>query len=328
MIMGRELSDLGVYDVVESLGSLRREFRKEAAVTKEDLSALIREVGLGGVEDRLMQAALPSLRLVLRPTDEDALPVGASKFGGAPDLPPGFEWPVWQGRPESEKWKWRDPAEWSRNDGPLCFLAQFRLADLAAYDLGGALPPSGLLYFFCAIWKQALGAYPEDRDCWKVMLYEGDASGLARRPPPVLPQEVYRDAQPPENNRFTCCRMDFQPEMTLPDNNDPEPYEALALSEEESELYAQLFERLDKPYEWGQPRYGEPIHRLLGCPQIVQYGKEVPDKDREWRLLLQLDTDDAAQLNWQGGGRGYFWIPAQALAEQDFDAAWVDMQAS
>lgn len=295
-------------------------------MTKEDLSALIREVGLGGVEDRLMQAALPSLRLVLRPTDEDALPVGASKFGGAPDLPPGFEWPVWQGYPESDRPRY-PPGEFSRDDGPMCFLAQFRLADLAAYDLRGALPASGVLYFFCAIWKQALGAYPEDRDCWKVVHYDGDPSKLTRRvSPPLFQGEPFYDI--PKDDRFTCCRMDFLPELTLPDYSDPVSYKALALSQDEYWLYVRLLERLEEPFQWGQPRYGEQPHRLLGHPQIVQYDKNVPDTDQEWRLLLQLDTDDAVQLHWQGAGRGYFWIPTQALAEQDFDVAWVEMQCS
>ena len=54
----------------------------------------------------------------------------------------------------------------------------------------------------------------------------------------------------------------------------------------------------------------------------------MPDKDWEWRLLLQLDADDSGQLNWQGGGHSYFYVLTQALAEQNFDAAWVDMQCS
>ena len=87
-----------------------------------------------------------------------------------------------------------------------------------------------------------------------------------------------------------------------------------------------------------EPESEEPIHRLLGYPQIVQWGRIVDAEslncNQKWRLLLQLDTEDMTlarwpnfvSVHWQGGGRGYFYIPVQALAARDFDAVWVDMQ--
>ena len=286
-------------------------------MTEYQLAALLQEVGLGHLEEKLMQVARPSLRLHLHPRDETAFPIGATKFGGSPDLPLDFEWPVWQGYPESDRLQY-SPGEFAADDGPLCFLAQFRLEDLAAYELGNALPGFGMLYFFCAIWKRALGYDEGDRDCWKVFLYEGEASDLKRHTPPLLNESMYHSALLPKDNQFDCCRIEFQYKMTLPDWNDPESYEPLALSEDESDSYVQLLEMLGQE----EPESEEPIHRLLGYPQIVQWGKEVPDKDQEWRLLLQLDTEDAVQLHWQAMGRGYFYIPASALAEQNFDAVW------
>ena len=293
-------------------------------MTREQLAALIQEAGLGHMEDNLMQAARPSLRLHLHPVDEDTIPIGGTKFGGGADLPPEFEWPIWQGYPESDRLQFSNPDEFAKEEGPLCFMAQFNLRDLAAYDLGGALPTSGVLYFFCAIWKRALGYDENDRGCWKVFHYSGGLSQLARRLPPLLPQEVYRYAQPPQENRFTCRRIEYEPRWTLPDWNDPKSYEPLALSEGESDLYVELLEQIGQE----EPASEGPIHRLLGYPQIVQYDKEVPDKDQEWRLLLQLDTEDitgskmpdAVTIHWQGGGRGYFYIPTQALAERNFDS--------
>jgi len=57
-----------------------------------------------------------------------ALPVGASKLGGCPDLPAGTPWP-------------------SRNERPMAFVAQIDLADIAPLA-DGELPPGGLLSFF------------------------------------------------------------------------------------------------------------------------------------------------------------------------------------
>jgi Uncharacterized protein conserved in bacteria len=61
-------------------------------------------------------------------SDED-LALGATKIGGQPDLPPDTLWPEWRG-------------------APLNFLAQIRLADVAAYDPDGELPHEGMLSFF------------------------------------------------------------------------------------------------------------------------------------------------------------------------------------
>lgn len=305
-------------------------------MTAEELSALIREVGLGHVEEKLMQAARPSVRLHLHPVDEATIPIGGTKFGGAPDLPPGFEWPIWQGYPESDRSRY-PPGEFTRDDGAQEFLAQLRLEDLVIYNLGGALPASGILYFFCATWKAALGWDPEDRDCWKVFHYNGDLSKLARRlPPSPGPGQNETGYWATEDTLLTCLRIEYQPDLTLPEFNDPKSYAALGLSEAEEERYEELFVRLGWLQEGGQPTYVPPIHRLLGFPQIVQYDTNAPDPDQNWRLLLQLDTEDvtgsrmpdAITLNWQGAGRGYFYIPAQALAEQNFDAVWVDMQCS
>ena len=43
--------------------------------------------------------ARPSVRLVASVVDDAAIPVGACKLGGDPDLPVGFEWPKWDGVP-------------------------------------------------------------------------------------------------------------------------------------------------------------------------------------------------------------------------------------
>lgn len=302
-------------------------------MTKEQLVALIQEVGLGHLEDKLMQAAQPSLRLRLHTADEDTIPIGGTKFGGGADLPPDFDWPVWQGYPESDRPRY-PPGEFSTDEGPQEFLLQLRLEDLADYDLGGALPASGMLYFFCATWKRALGWDETDRDCWKVLHYDGDLSQLARK-------SVAPSGSDWTDQILTCLRIEFQSDLVLPEPSDPAPYNALGLSEAEEDCYEELFKRLGWLREDGQPSYIGPIHRLLGLAQMVQYGRmvaqqHVPGHAQEWRLLLQLDTEDitgakmpdAVTVHWQGGGRGYFYIPAQALAERNFDAVWVDMQCT
>ena len=70
-----------------------------------------------------------SIRMHTALASDDELALGATKIGGQPDLPPGTSWPEWRG-------------------APLNFLAQIRLADIAAYDPDDELPHEGMLSFF------------------------------------------------------------------------------------------------------------------------------------------------------------------------------------
>ncbi|WZB74238.1 hypothetical protein WJ972_25470 [Achromobacter insuavis] len=46
------------------------------------------------IVSRLLAQARPALLLATTAGDEDAIPLGASKIGGRPDLPPGMAWPT------------------------------------------------------------------------------------------------------------------------------------------------------------------------------------------------------------------------------------------
>jgi uncharacterized protein YwqG len=49
----------------------------------------------------------------------------------------------------------------------------------------------------------------------------------------------------------------------------------------------------------------------------------------DWRLLLQIDTDeDGPGWMWGDGGRIYYWIKQQDLASLRFDDAWLILQCS
>lgn len=116
------------------------------------------------------------------------------------------------------------------------------------------------------------------------------------------------------------------------------PDERIAYLEIESRFYAQD----------GAP---DLIHRLLGWPQPIQgdmsfecqlasHGLYVGDATgyrapraaalapgaADWRLLLQIDSDDAAGMMWGDVGRIYYWLPAAALARRKFSAAWLVLQ--
>jgi uncharacterized protein YwqG len=49
---------------------------------------------------------------------------------------------------------------------------------------------------------------------------------------------------------------------------------------------------------------------------------------RDWRLLLQLDTDEDLGVMWGDAGTIYFWIREADAAACRFDQSWVILQCS
>jgi uncharacterized protein YwqG len=197
----------------------------------------------------------------------------------------------------------------------MCFLAQFRLADVAPCDAEGVLPRTGMLSVFCALWVDALGESRKDRGAWRVIYHDGAPSDLRRTPPPA-------DASRP----LGCEAVAFFEVLTLPDCNESE-YNSLGLNREESDRYYKLLMDQMQAHPWQD----EPTHRLLGWPQLVQSEMRdslYPRGHRDWRLLLQLDTHHRPRLLWQGGGRGYFWIRQADLRARNFDKTWLVMQCT
>jgi len=117
----------------------------------------------------------------------------------------------------------------------------------------------------------------------------------------------------------------------------------LGLSRDEQFAYAEALE--------GQQ--DEVIHRLLGHPDPVQgdmqlecqlasngiyCGNSSGYRDprvpalqsgaADWRLLLQIDSDDPAGMMWGDVGRIYYWMHTEDLAAHRFDRAWLVLQCS
>ena len=86
------------------------------------------------------------------PAGED-LPAGSRKFGGRPDVPAGFVWPVFETKTFDDD---------TVKPRPLAFLAQFDCARLAELDPEGLLPRTGRLSFFYELGSQRWGYDPKD----------------------------------------------------------------------------------------------------------------------------------------------------------------------
>jgi uncharacterized protein YwqG len=278
---------------------------------EDSILVLFRSRDLTRISDQVVGLLRHAISIKTQPIDNKAdIPVGASKFGGLPDLPSLLRWPEWQER-------------------PLPFLAQIRLSDIAPLDYANELPHSGMLYFFFD--EEALETYPPTRESWHVIYANSNFA---------YPQHLPVSSE--ELRIYPTCSLEFSNRLTLP------PFESrylenLGLSynafernappeqRKEADAYIELEQQLEAFYE------NETLHhQLLGhpfqiqgdllweCQQDTGYAGDPTD----WRLLLQIDTDDDAGVMWGDVGILYFYIPQQALAARDFSQVHLIMQCS
>ena len=353
------------------------------------LAERLRANGLGRVVDDVLWLTRPAIRLDLtRVEDEADLPLGASKVGGAPDLPADTPWPT------------------SDDGAPLPFIAQLHLANIALYDPEGDLPHAGLLSFFYAVNEPDEGGMRlgYDPSAWRVIWTQDDGAPLVRHSTPAKLVDVL-------DSCFPACSVSFARRLTLPgaetyevkrigftndervgyvevtgggdvgylpemdhrllgyryelgshtfaqaykaEHGDEAPIPRNIL-EERDEAARALVRVQEVANRWAPP-LGEFVNgrtrwRTLGgfllevnpgdmwtvlrhasstrLPQSVIQAME--DRDRrvnnEWRLLLQIYSNEEAEMDWAGGGVIHFGIKRAALAARDFSQVCVSLQS-
>lgn len=274
------------------------------------LRARLEAAGLHAYADELTGFARPSVRLISQPGSTN-LAIGSSKLGGSADLPAGTQWPRSRGE-------------------PLDFFAQINLADTRRYASDALLPADGVLSFFYDTVTQPWGFDSKDAGC-SAVLYTPGGSALERRDAPRRSDGV--------EVRFREAALSAQPEWTFA------PWESydiemLGMTQEAADAYADL----------GLAESGGVTHRLLGHPDAIQGDMQrecqlassgvhvggtaadsaragaLPTRAADWRLLLQIDSDDAADMKWGDSGRIYFWMTVQALERREWSRAWLILQ--
>lgn len=125
------------------------------------LDSLIAKHNLSECRDEIIEAASECALLEMGGADDYAR-VGNSRYGGVPDLPQSWEWPL------------------SNNDGErLIFLMQINLAEVPSFA-GKQLPDTGLLYLFTDSAEEEPNPYLTFPTFLRVLYYGGDYSLLKR----------------------------------------------------------------------------------------------------------------------------------------------------
>ena len=308
-------------------------------MNRQQVMKAIKSSPFAKAADQLAASLQPAIRITPKQTSQKKLPIGASRFGGIPDLPEGFQWPHYRGT-------------------PLTCLAQIHLSDVAQFDTEKVLPETGWLYFFYEDIEQPWGYEPEEEGSFRVV-YIDETEPLVRAAPPEK-----RNGNG-DTYTYPVCRLHFSHEMQLPDWDDG-PFEDFNLKdilEKETEdawdKYLEFFTEVHGHGFAGMDD-GDPHHHLIGYPQAIQtemrqscqavtHGiHEIDEIDEEetasenphlqplqagaqdWILLLQIDSDDNRQEGpgwmWGDVGRLYFWIRKQDLRARNFDAVWMFLQ--
>lgn len=307
------------------------------------IAAMIRAAELAGLADELAPWGLAEraeeFAALRRPAiwfkypswvdaDEEPTPVGATRFGGEPDLPPDVSWPQHDGQ-------------------PMTFAARIDLDALQGLPAARELPATGLLSFFYT-WDD----YPRMPSR---VLHIASRDGLERR------------ATPPGGDRRPELTADpYALAATMPSSDSPF-YEALLPAEQVAAAHRSLRAAAsgEGPYQdplpglerylaqWDGHDADTDKHRLLGYAQPYQSDPYLAAElhttgiswdgwdgaspaaiatsraSRRWRLLLQLWAHiDGELLLEQDCGAVYFLIPEDALAAHDWSRVWCAMQCS
>ena len=215
-----------------------------------------------------------------------------SKLGGQPDLPPGIDWPVGERTPRT-------------------FVAQIELADVHAAEGPEWLPKTGCLYVF----------HDERRNGFAdntIVLFSNAA--------PETAEAAHGSSS------FAERRISFLPRQSIPS------LDWLGIDLRDTDISdAELDDLANAPDE---PFGSEPQHRIGGYPAEIQesqmqleceylargltrtYSELPPDAivraSKQWRLLLQIDSDPALGMNWGDGGRLYVFIREKHARADDF----------
>lgn len=277
---------------------------------------MLDEAGLSKISSEVVASVQMSIRFTATVVSDENLPVGASKIGGRPDLPPNHPFPEWK-------------------NTPLAFLAQINLADVSNFSTASELPSSGLLSFFYNVSQDTWGFDPKDKGSWQVY-YFASLDNIQRSECP---------ANLPEQGKYQSCALSFFEELTVP------PFRSSVIDDFDLDLDdRKKYIRFERLFDKSS---GEKMkNRIFGYPnaiqgdmslecQLVSNGiycgdakqrehpryKELEAGAKDWKLLLQLDSEEAtAKMMWGDVGRVYFWIHKTALENREFEKTWFQLQ--
>lgn len=216
-------------------------------------------------------------------SSEDKAGIGCSKFGGQPDVPENFQWPL------------------DDNNRPLSLLLQINCSDLISLDYEGYLPTSGHLYFFYELGEQN---------------WEGTENSIRVIYIDTQQVELHRETYPKtlaDKFRLKERVVSFLTKDSYPSYQD--------FSNQNTE-YQHIINKVGSFNEARNRLQSESsinaVGTIFGYADLIQ---NVIESDlNENILLLQLSSieDDSYELLFGDCGNIYFYISRQNLNDKNF----------
>ncbi len=292
--------------VWNKLGAEDRLLIELAGLPYDEPKLLDRLAEIFHLKDRRKEIRKIARRAILlrtRKSSEAKIPLGATKVGGRPDLPPATAWPTY------------------RDGRPLAFLAQINLGEIAKVGtpLRG-LPKAGLLSAF-SVWgwveeddldPRTPSEDTDDQVGWTVMLHTPPRAKLERR------------RTPRGLRAFKAAAVEPTPILSLPDHRSEPALAALHWTEDEYDRFDDMqsaFRSLQMGHWLGNSDAVEGHHALGGYAVFQQYFPEEALATGR-TMLLQIATDDHAEMCWGDGGELTFYADAKALARGRVERVW------
>jgi len=287
--------------------------------------------GLGKYFDKLQPLSRNTIRLYQKATDENSIAIGQTKIGGRPDLPTEINWLIESYIVEKteKKFLFFNSKKEETVTKPLSFIAQINLSETASFDKENLLPKTGLLYFFYSAEQEVWGFDHKDKNKFKVIYWNGDFTELKRT---EFPSDLS------EYSCFKPCLVDIKSEVSLPSYGH-EVYDEFADGEDDK-FWEEVYNdgNLNKLLGYSDNIQGdmelecELVTNGLYCGDPSGYNdpraKELEPNAKNWRLLLQIDSNEENEMMWGDCGRLYFWIKKDDLLNRKFEKSWFSLQCS
>lgn len=311
------ISQTQVPPLPDDIGPERPVRRGTSEPTYDELAGLAEQYLGGAVARDWLEHVAPAVRLDHAQPGE----LVAAQLGGAPMLPINT-WPVWPGH------------------GPLSHIISLDCSKLAPLLPRLGLPESGLLSFFYFD-----GQFDDHRatvGSWDATTQAGSRTlwfdADAQTPPELAPVLT----QPPTGLKpFPAIPLTPIPTLTWPIWEHVELRRLWAAHGLEQPMPGVPPEPVDALYDAIRQRHnGHPSHQVgghalpeqsavemdlaaaalhrSGVAEIDYESPEFEAHERGWKLLLQVDTDDDADMMWGDVGKLYFLIQPADLEAGNF----------
>jgi uncharacterized protein YwqG len=289
------------------------------------------QIGLGAFAAAIARGAKAAAYFRPVPRKDADIPIGASKLGGAPDLPANFAWPrrCSMERKYQHGIPWRDQEIVDQRPGEdieLSFIAQLDLSSIQVGWIDVDLPRHGLLSFFYEAQHQPWGFDPIHRGGWQLFWIDATADELVRSvqqdpelsfPSAELEPQLFltvAESLPrtlPLTDEQAFALIDFIGSRVPPGVQvGGHPMLIQNAMEEECEI-------VSRGYYAGNPQ-GYQEARSAGIEAITQ----------DWRLVLQVSSIEMANMMWGDGGNLYAWMRGSDMQERRFENAWTILQCT